>query len=297
MELTPVTKEAHVVLGEYETWMNTTLQNNYNVILYEAIPYKWDCLIVVFGKEGSGKSTCASQGCKFLQKKFNINHVVFTPEQFLEVIETCNPEDSIMWDEAITGASTTGQANKISFLIVTQMTQIRKKKLKIFFCFPYLHMLNKYFVMRCMAGIYVYAKGFKDRGHGKFFNQRQLAILYALMKEKYRAYPNDAIMRVPKSFNFEFSKTMCLNEALYDEKKDSSRKSFKDAFLNGGEINSANNSICSHPPSYIRFNKRENTWHCKRCGTMFNENPFKPEKESDLKEIRDCDKSVVKSEE
>jgi hypothetical protein len=204
-------------------WIDGFLKNNLDIVKDKAIPNKWDCLAIIFGIEGAGKSTIASQCAHYLDPNFNIENVVFTPEQFETAIDECKPESSIVWDEAITGANVAMYASKISISIISKLTQIRKKKLKIFLCFPYMFMLNKYFLSRCLFSIYVYAKNFDDRGYYKFYNNKKSQILYFLMKDRYPYYPDMAFSKIFPGFHGRFSKEFMVNEDVYDEKKETSR--------------------------------------------------------------------------
>lgn len=199
--------------------VNNYLKNNLDLISKEAIPNKWDSLIIVFGKEGTGKSTLAMQIADYLDKDFNLENVVFTPEQFENAIENCPEQSSIVWDEAITGANIARHASDISLNIVSKLTQIRRKRLKIILCFPYLYMLNKYFISRCIASIYVYAKGFDDRGHAFFYSNNQTEFLYNQMKDKYRYHYKGAINRCKKSFFTRFNAAFPLDHSAYEVKK------------------------------------------------------------------------------
>jgi len=178
----------------------------------------------VSGREGAGKTTLATQIALFLDEDFSLRHTVFTPEQFEAVIESCPEESAILWDEAVTGAQSTQSATTISIAIVSRLTQIRKKKLKIILCHPYFWLLNKYFISRCIGGFYVYANGFDDRGYGYAYNTDQIEYLFSLMKEKYRLAPRSAINIAHKSFRFRFPGKFCLNEKEYDTKKELARK-------------------------------------------------------------------------
>ena len=210
-------------INNYKFWLDGYLYDNYKIILDEAIPHKWDGLIIVHGKEGTGKTTLSTQSCLFLDNDFNIKKTSWLPQQFEKCIDECPDESSILWDEAITGANASHWANSISQSVISKLTQIRKKRLKIIICFPYLNMLNKYFVSRCIASIYVYAKSFTDRGHAFFYNQQQTEYLYMLMKERYRLQPRKAYNVASKSFYFKFCKNFCLPEDQYDELKENAR--------------------------------------------------------------------------
>jgi len=207
----------------YEFWLDGYIKDNLDIVQNEAIPNKWDAVFIVFGREGSGKTTFATQAALYLDNNFNLNSVAFTPEQFEKAIDEAPDESSIVWDEAITGANVALFANRISVSIISKLTQIRKKKLKIFLCFPYLHMLNKYFIGRCMGSFYIYAKDFDDRGYGYFYNATETELLYGVMKENFKHTPLKAINHVWKSFYFRYAPTFCLPEKEYDKKKESAR--------------------------------------------------------------------------
>ena len=214
-------------INGYKFFLDGYLYNNLNIVKYEAIPNKWDGLIIVHGKEGTGKTTLAAQAALYLSNDFNIDYVAWKPGQFTQIIDDAKPESSILWDEAITGARASQWADNINQTIVQKLTMIRKKKLKILICFPYLWMLDKYFVSRCLASIYVYSKGFEDRGHAFAYNQEQTEYLYAMMKEKYRLNPSAAFNACYKSFFFRFDKRFVLPEKEYDKRKTEATKNLE----------------------------------------------------------------------
>ena len=210
--------------GPWKWSMDGYLVQNMDLILNKAIPNKWDCVAIIFGKEGSGKSTLATQLCAYTDPGFDMPLCVFTPQQFLKVCDECREKSAIQWDEAISGATAQQQGNEISQAIISRLTTIRKKRLKIFVCFPYLHMLNKYFVSRCLFSVFVYAKGFDKRGYMKYYNQRKTEVLYELMKNKYIYSPLTAIRKVTPNFFCNFPDQFCLPEKEYDRLKEASTK-------------------------------------------------------------------------
>ena len=211
--------------GSYTFRIDRFYRDNLDIIKDQAIPNNWDGLGLFFGREGSGKSTLVFQTALYLDPAFNLSRVVFTPEQFENLIDNVPDGSAVVWDEAVTGASSTDHASKISSSIIKKLVQIRKKKLKILLCYSYLYSLNSYFIGRCLFSVYVYAKNFDDRGYAYFYSQPQTETLYWMMKDKYRYNRNMAISKAYKSFYFKFSKVFCLDEKLYDDKKEFARVS------------------------------------------------------------------------
>jgi len=207
----------------YKFWLDNYFKSNLDIGLKEAIPNKWDWLCIILGNEGVGKSTLGTQQAIYLDNNFNIDNVVFTPDQFDTAVENAEPESAILWDEAITGANIKNHATSINIALISKLTQIRFKKLKIILCIPYLYLLERYFISRCLCGIYVYAKDFDDRGYANFYNQPQMEYLYYLQKIKYPMNPNKSYSEAKKGFFFKFHKCFCLPEDEYDKKKEAGR--------------------------------------------------------------------------
>lgn len=214
-----------ITIKDYSFWIDGFLKSNFDIVINDAIPNEWDAVFIIFGKEGGGKSTFASQSCLYLDHNFKLDHVVYKPEDFEKAVDDARNGSSIMWDEAITGANAQQHATNIQIKIIMKLTQIRKKKLKIFVLFPYLYMMTKYFISRCMGSMYIYAKDFNDRGYGLFYNQPQTEYLYQLMKLKYKFSYLKAIKESNHSFPFRFPKTLCLSKKDYEKKKDLAQKS------------------------------------------------------------------------
>lgn len=204
--------------------MDNYLVNNLDIIMKEAIPNKWDAVIVVHGKEGSGKTTFSTQLAIYMDNSFCLNRCVFNPDKFGNILDSAQEESSIIWDEAITGASSVKHASKVSQEIISRLTMIRRKRLKIILCLPYLWMLNKYFISRCVATFYVYAKGFTRRGYYIAYNQTQTEWLFSLMKEKYQLLPSNAIYKAKSAFHATFPNVFCLPENEYEKKKEEAGK-------------------------------------------------------------------------
>lgn len=184
--------------------------------------YNWDSIITVIGREGSGKSTFGAQLCSFADSNFNVDRIVFTPNQFFDAINSLPDESSILYDEAITGADSAMFKDKDSVKLVSMLTQIRRKKLFIVICFPYLIRLNRYYVQRSTGMFYVYARGPNKRGYLNYYNNRQLNIIYGIIKTHafYSIYPDLVYTKMGyASYYGRFCPTFPLNYDEYEKKK------------------------------------------------------------------------------
>jgi len=220
-----------VQVSGYEYQLHQWYKENMDIILNEAIPNDWDCVVIIFGIEGSGKSTRATQSALYMDPSFNLDKTLFTPQSFTDAVDHHKKESALLWDEAITGANIRNYADELNRSIVSKMTQIRDKNLKFFLCFPYLNLLEKYFISRAMYGVYIYAEDFNKRGRAYFYSQPQLEYLYHMMKGPYNNNPQTAIRHANCAFKFQFDKTFCLPEREYKEKKNNARSESEEGHL------------------------------------------------------------------
>lgn len=216
-----------VTSGEHTFYMDGYMKHNLDIVLLEAIPAKWDVLSLYTGREGVGKSTKMAQDALYLDPRLTLDHCTFTPYQFIDAIDYAKDESSIILDEAITVANAQAHAQQIVISIISKLTQIRKKRLKIFLGFPYLNMLNKYFVRRCLYSCHIYAHDFKDRGYFRFYSQPKTSKLHYLMKTVFPYDPDEAYKKVSRNFYGRFTKYFPFDEKEYDDKKEYARKNWQ----------------------------------------------------------------------
>ena len=62
---------------------------------------KWDFVIAVDGREGSGKSTAALHFKALYDEKYNLDYVLFDADPLLDAMQTAPPGSCIVLDEAI----------------------------------------------------------------------------------------------------------------------------------------------------------------------------------------------------
>lgn len=92
--------------------LNTDYQSLLGHMYYNVLYNNLDCLIVMSGREGYGKSTLAIHTWRYinhlrktwnLPSNFNVNNIGLTSKTFLESIKNSNKGDVVMYDEAALG--------------------------------------------------------------------------------------------------------------------------------------------------------------------------------------------------
>ena len=207
-------------------WMNDWLEAEVDVVNNEAIPNKWDCLTLIFGMEGSGKTVFAGQLAWKLKPKYSrltMDNVVFSPPQFDEAIEKLPEESVIIWDEAITGAMSAKGASAMALAIIQKLTMIRKKRLKMILCFPYIDILNRFYINRCLFAVKVTANDFNDRGYFAFYSQPRIEKVHFLAKMQYKFNQYMAWKKQNPNFEGRFGEFFPFDEQEYEAKKDAAR--------------------------------------------------------------------------
>ncbi len=135
-----------------------------------------DYVIVVDGKEGSGKSTFAFQMGKYVDNGLNLSKVVFGPEEFREAILKAKKGECIIYDEAFTGFSSRSSLSPVNKVLVSLSMQMRQKNLFIIIVLPTIFLLDKYMALfRANSLIHVHeAKGRNGkpsrRGYFRLYN-------------------------------------------------------------------------------------------------------------------------------
>lgn len=158
--------------------MNSRLKRNLDRNVIAALEKEnKDCVIIVDGLEGSGKSTFAMQIGKYCDPTLDLSRIVFSPEDFREAILKSKKGQCIIYDEAFTGFSSRGSLSPINKVLVSLAMQMRQKNLFIIIVLPTIFMLDKYMAMhRTKALIHVFeSKG--RRGYFRLFNNKKKKLL------------------------------------------------------------------------------------------------------------------------
>lgn len=179
-------------------------------ILKDVNEYKnknFDCVGIVTGEEGSGKTTLAMQMCSYMDKDFNNDHIIFNGRQFEEAIQKLPKGSTILWDEADDVGS--AWASEMMITLKKTFKRIRKNNFFILLVTPTFHDLNKYFAIHRARFLINVHTDFTTRGFFKFYNRKAKRMLYIYGKKEmnmsaYKCTLFGRFPNYPKGFPIDF---------------------------------------------------------------------------------------------
>lgn len=199
-----------------------------------------DCVLVVDGKEGVGKSVFSLQLAKFFDPTFNLNRVVFDAEEFRNAIFKAKKGQAIIYDEAFTGLSSRSSLSIINRALVSLMMQMRQKNLFVIVVLPTFFLLDKYVALfRTKALIHIYESGGR-RGYFKVYNSKKKKYLYLAGKQTYSYGSKDKKWKVFTKFRGRFYGKFALGnddeEKRYRKKKEKALMETEKNPMSAGQV-------------------------------------------------------------
>ena len=152
----------------------------------------FDMVVIVDGEiEGTGKSVLAQQCALYVDPTFNINRVVFSPEEFRKAVLEADKYQAIIWDEAYEGTSKFRVMSGINQMIRSLLRQIRQKNLFIFIVIPAFTDLDydiavrrSWFLLRAELDIDFETEEIQ-RGNFTFYSRKKKKWLYYVEANRY----------------------------------------------------------------------------------------------------------------
>ena len=146
-----------------------------------------------------------------------------TAEEFKSAVINSGKGQCVIYDEAVTGLTSSDSISRVGKLLKSLMMQMRQKNLFIIVILPIIFDLNKYSVLsRARSFFHIYEK--KDRmGYWVGYNRKDLRDLY-LKGKKTHSY------KVRSYFNGRFYGKYAVDEEKYRKKKE-------DALMSSDEDN------------------------------------------------------------
>lgn len=177
-----------------------------------------DCVFVVDGSEGAGKSFFSLQLGKFYDPTLNLDRVCFSADEFRDAILKAKKGQCIIYDEAFTGLSSRSSLSTVNRVLVSLMMQMRQKNLFIIVVLPTFFLLDKYVALfRTKALFHIYESGGR-RGYFRVYNRKKKKYLYLAGKQTYSYGSKDKKWKVFTKFKGRFYGKFALGDEKEEEK-------------------------------------------------------------------------------
>lgn len=147
-----------------------------------------DYVACIDGEEGSGKSVLAMQICKYLDEDFDLDNIVFTSDDFINLIKSpkIKKGSAILLDEAYNAVNSRATMSEVNRSMVAVATEMRQKNLFVFFVLPSFFDLDRTLAIhRTRALFHVYFGADYNRGQYVVFPKDTKRDLYLFGKKKY----------------------------------------------------------------------------------------------------------------
>jgi energy-coupling factor transporter ATP-binding protein EcfA2 len=188
---------------------------------------KLDNLIVVTGREGSGKSSFAIGLCAayaHLQGfKFDVDDITFSAEEFLKRA-THRKNGIILYDEAVQGLMGQQWQNKTQQLVVQALMMARKNRNLYVLCIPSFEYLTRYVASERTFVLFEAYMNKLERGFVNIYSQQKLKLKYHYAK----THSNKTVS--PSRFGrFADHSHKVIDKEAYEAKKDEAIQKLTDS--------------------------------------------------------------------
>lgn len=226
----PLSTEESLMMGFS---FNKRLARNLERLRAAVLSQDFDCIILIDGKEGGGKSVLAQHVAAFLDitRRIDQEQIVFTPEQFTEKVLNSEKGKAIIWDEARGGLNRRKSMDDVNIQITDMLAEIRQRNLFIIIVMPSFYDMDmNVAVWRSRALIHIWydwesgdARKPLRRGFFRFYNEEGKKKLYTdkLTRMRY-AYP----YLKNHCFDATFPNHYCVDEEEYRKRKADALRSY-----------------------------------------------------------------------
>ena len=173
-----------------------------------------DYVLIIDGKERSGKSTLAQQIGAYIDPTLigDLSKVCITPDEFREKI-TKSKDECVIYDEAGRGMSAKGALSEVNKILAGMMQEMGQRHLFVIIVLPTFFELQKYQALwRARVLLHTYKRRGK-KGSWRFIGSKAKQKIYLEGKKSY----NYNIVRSKRRGTF--LKGYMVDEKKYEEKK------------------------------------------------------------------------------
>ena len=130
--------------------------------------FDFDCVVLVDGPEGAGKSSAAMHAKAFFDGKYNLDYVCYDSRELLGIMRTAPKYSCVILDEAVTSFMSRTSLDRWQVRLVQAFSIVREKNLLFMLIIPNMGLLDKALLTRARYRFWVYARG-HNRGYMKVY--------------------------------------------------------------------------------------------------------------------------------
>lgn len=148
--------------------MGDAVQGLVGYIMKGIREHDFDCVLLIDGPEGVGKSTVGMHLKAFADGKYNLVYLCYDSRDLLEIMQTAPKCATIILDEAVTAFMSRTSLDRFQVRLVQAFSIVREKNLFFILIIPNINLLDKALVIRSRFRIWVFAKG-HERGFATIY--------------------------------------------------------------------------------------------------------------------------------
>lgn len=225
-----------------------------------------DYVLLIDGKERSGKSVFAQQIAKKVDPTFNHQRMCIEQNEFEYWITNAKRGQAVVFDEAYRGFSSDDWANRVARILRTKMMEMGQKNLFVIIVCPSFFLLHKYVTLHRSRGLFHVYRKRGQRGYWMFFNEQKKKLLYLkgrpLLTYGGKGFPTS-------SFKGRFYNQYVINEDEYRKKKEASYKEEEEESkhkVGSNKYMDQRNKLIIHMNEKLKMNYTEISDFCKHAG-------------------------------
>ncbi len=197
-------------------------------------PSDEDAVIVIDGRERSGKSVLALQIAKYVDPKFDMDATCFSTHEFVKFIRN-NTKRAVVFDESIVGMHSARSMERRTVFVDELLAQSGQKNLIVILVIPFFFELTKRSAVgRSEFLIHVFRMDFK-RGHYRVYDYKTKRKLFFLGKKLFEYH----VKGVSPNYHGHFSNIYSVDEKAYRLKKAEALNKFSKTFSDVIELHTA----------------------------------------------------------
>ena len=178
-----------------------------------------DYVMIVDGREGSGKSTLSFQIARFVDPSFNIDKICINTDEFRKAILRAKKGECVCFDEAYRGFGSSSALSEVNKVLKSMMMEMRQKNLLVIIVMPTFYLFEKYLALwRAESLIHITKRGI----YHVFNNKKKQRLYLNPIGKRYYSYNH-----VKTRFRGKFYGKYAIDEQEYRDKK---AKSFQEGF-------------------------------------------------------------------